>query len=109
MEKEFGFFDTKADSLRYTQQHPDWPVYVADKDTIINVPLSLEITSGIITVNTIYTCGLDKSLRRWDKQSGNLLTTYPPCENTPSAMDISQDQEQLVIVDLGGGITFQEL
>jgi len=107
--KEFSFFDTKADSIVYSQKHPDWPIYVADKDTTVKVPLHLEIISGIITTYTIYTCGLDKSLRKWDKQSGELMNTYLLSKNTPSAMDIAKDGGQLVIVDLGGNIQFQEL
>lgn len=97
------------DSVFYQNKHPDWPIYVADKDTTVNVPLNLEIISGIMTADNIYTLGLDKSLRKWEKQSGELIETYSLHRGTPSAMDISKDESQLVTVDLLGKIHFWNL
>ena len=107
--KEFGYFHTKTDRVFYKQKHPDWPIYVANKDTTVRVPLSLEIISGMMTTDNIYTCALDKSLRKWDKQSGELIETFALHQGTPSAMDISEDESQLVSVDLMGNIIFQDL
>ncbi|MEJ4088308.1 hypothetical protein [Galbibacter orientalis] len=107
--KEFSYYNKKMDSLLFKQKHPNWPIYVADKDTTVNVPLSLEIISGLMTTNNIFTLGLDKSFRKWDKHSGELLKTYTLYQNTPTAMDLAEDESQLVIVDLGGAIKFQEL
>ena len=62
-----------------------------------------------MTADNIYTLGLDKSLRKWEKQSGELIETYSLHRGTPSAMDISKDESQLVTVDLLGKIHFWNL
>ena len=107
--KQFSFYNPKADSTVFTKKHPNWPIYLANKDSILNVPLNLEITLGLMTTTAIYTSGLDKSLRKWDKSNGELLETYSHYRNTPSAMAIAEDESQLVVVNLGGQVKFQEL
>lgn len=107
--KQFSFYNPKSDSTVFTKKHPNWPIYLANKDSILNVPLNLEITLGLMTTTAIYTSGLDKSLRKWDKSNGELLETYSHYRNTPSAMAIAEDESQLVVVNLGGQVKFQEL
>ncbi|MDG3581240.1 WD40 repeat domain-containing protein [Galbibacter pacificus] len=107
--KEFGYYNTASDSLYYSKKHPDWPIYLADKDTTVNVPLNLEVITGLMTKGHLYTYGLDKSIRKWNKPSGAIVETYSKHRATPSAMDITQDRSQLVTVDLKGGIEFWDL
>lgn len=107
--KEFAFYHSEQDSVYYRKAHPDWPIYLADRDTIVNVPLSLEINFALMTGESVYTCGLDKSLRKWDKRSGALAETFSSHRNTPSGMDMNTGKTQLVTVDLGGNIRFWDL
>ncbi|MCX2839075.1 WD40 repeat domain-containing protein [Salinimicrobium sp. MT39] len=107
--KEFTLYRTTSDKIQFTLQHPDWPIYVPERDTTIDIPLSLEIVSGQLSEKYIFTCGLDKSIRKWDKQSGELVKTYGPLRNTPSGIAITEDEMQFVVTDLGGNILFRNI
>ncbi|WP_118195685.1 WD40 repeat domain-containing protein [Albibacterium indicum] len=107
--KEFAFYDTREDSIIYTRSHPNWPIYVPQQDSIVNIPLSLEVLFGLTSNKSIYTLGLDKSIREWNKWSGRLIKTYSKHRGTPSGMDITADESQLVTVDLLGKICFWNL
>lgn len=107
--KEFTLYNQKNDSVYFKKKHPNWPIHLPAKDSIVNVPLNLEIISGLIAKKSIYTYGLDKSVRKWDKLSGNLTKTYTDHKGTPSGMDIAEDESQLVTVDLLGEIEFWNL
>src|SRR5690606_4542114 len=107
--KEFTFYDPKKDHIYFKKKHPNWPIHLPGKDSIVNVPLHLEIISGLTTKKFIYTYGLDKSIREWDKLTGKLTKTYTEHKATLSGMDISQDESQLVSVDLLGKVHFLNL
>lgn len=107
--KEFAFYSSQHDSIYYKKKHPDWPIHIPEKDTIVNIPISRDLITGLLTENNIYTIGLDRSLRKWDKQSGNLIETYLKHKGSISAMDITKDRSQLVTVDLEGEIEFWDL
>lgn len=107
--KEFTFYNSKLDSVLYKKRHPNWPIHLPDKDSIVNVPLSLEVISGFATNKFVYTYGLDKSIRKWSKSSGNLTETYSKHKGTLSGMDINNYENQLVTVDLLGKIRFWEM
>ena len=87
--KEFTFYNSELDSILYKQKHPNWPIHISGKegkDSIVNVPLNLEVLSGLANSKFIYTYGLDKSIRKWNKSSGDLAATSsistPPSEDT---------------------------
>ena len=107
--KEFAFYNSKLDSVLYKKNHPNWPIHLSDKDSIVNVPLSLEVISGFATNKFVYTYGLDKSIRKWSKLSGDLTETYSKHKGTLSGMDINNYENQLVTVDLLGKIRFWEM
>lgn len=107
--KEFAFYNSKLDSVLYKKKHPNWPIHLPDKDSIVNAPLSLEVISGFATNKFIYTYGLDKSIRKWSKSTGNLTETYSKHKGTLSGMDINDCENQLVTVDLLGEILFWEM
>lgn len=107
--KEFTFYDPNKDHIYFKKKHPNWPIHLPGKDSIVNVPLHLEIISGFTTKKFIYTYGLDKSIREWDKLTGKLTKTYTEHKATLSGMDISQDESQLVSVDLLGKVHFLNL
>lgn len=107
--KEFAFYNSKMDSVFYKKKHPNWPIHLPDKDSIVNVPLNLEVISGFATNKFVYTYGLDKSIRKWSKSSGNLTETYSKHKGTLSGMDMNNYENQLVTVDLLGKIRFWEM
>ena len=110
--KEFTFYNSELDSVLYKEKHPNWPIHISGKegkDSIVNVPLSLEVLSGLASPKFIYTYGLDKSIRKWGKLSGDLVETYTGHKGTISGMDSNKDKTQLVTVDLLGNIKFLDL
>ncbi len=107
--KQFAFYSKETDDFRFQKRHPDWPMYIADRDTTIYIPLSLHLISGVLTEKHIYTCGLDKSIRKWDKLSGELIETFLQHPGTISAVALSEDESQLVSVDLMGEVKFWDL
>lgn len=106
---EFMVYDTKNDSLKFTGKHPNWPIYVASMDTLVRVPESLYLTTGLLSENHVYTSSIDRSIRKWDKNKGRLIEDLLGHRATISAMDISKAENQLVSVDLKGGIKFWDL
>ena len=110
--KEFAFYNAEVDSILYKVKHPDWPIHISGKereDSIVNVPLSLEVLSGLASPKFIYTYGLDKSIHKWNKSSGSLAATYTKHKGSISGMTINSNQNQLVTVDLLGNIQFLDL
>ncbi|MDR6300988.1 WD40 repeat domain-containing protein [Mesonia maritima] len=107
--KQFALYNTSTDSLVYKNKHPNWPIYLKDKDSFVNVPLTLEIVSGKLGNNTIYTAGLDKTIRKWKKSTGSLEETLKKHRASISAISLNKNKSQLVSVDLSGTIYFWEL
>ncbi len=106
---KFSVYDTKRDSLLYQNKHPDWPIYVKSRDTIFRAPVSLSLTTGILSNEYVFTSGIDRSIRMWNRDSGVLMEDLLGHRATIIAMDLSGDGMQLVSVDLKGGIRFWEL
>ena len=107
--KEFSFLKAGSDSVQFRKKHLDWPVYIADADSMVHVPLSLELLDGKMTDQDIITVGLDKTIRFWDKNSGELNMTHTAHRASISAMAINKDQSQMVSVDLGGNAIFMDI
>lgn len=108
-DKDFFFYNYEIDSVFYQKKHPDWPIHIPEKDSIVYVPLSLEIISGAMANKFAYTYGLDKSIRKWNKLTGELLETNSKHKGTISGIHINKRKNQLVTVDLLGGIQFWDL
>ncbi|WP_439488331.1 WD40 repeat domain-containing protein [Algoriphagus sp.] len=107
--KEFLYWDTRSDSVEFRKKHPDWPIYITDEDSLVHVPLSLELLDGRITDQSIITVGLDKTLRFWEKTSGELLKTQAKHRYSIAGIDVNKDHSQMVSVDLDGKIEFLDL
>ncbi|MBC2838601.1 WD40 repeat domain-containing protein [Robiginitalea sp. SC105] len=107
--KEFQFYNAKADSLSFVKHHPDWPYYYKEQDTLLRIPIQLALTDGKLTDRYIFTAGVDRSIRKWNKMDGQHLGDITEHRATISAMDCSPDKSQLVSVDLKGGILFSEI
>lgn len=105
----FQYYNAAIDSTSPKKQHEDWPYYVKEQDTTLRIPLQLALTVGELTEEYIFTAGIDRSIRKWNKTNGQHLEDIIKHKATISAMDISPDASQLVSVDLKGGILFYEI
>lgn len=108
-DKNFQYYKANKDSVSFKRHHQDWPYYWKEKDTLIRIPFQLTLTAGILTEKYIYTAGVDRSIRKWNKQNGQLNEEIIKHRATISAIDLSFDQSQIVSVDLKGGILFHDV
>ncbi|MEW7279895.1 hypothetical protein ABW636_14980 [Aquimarina sp. 2201CG1-2-11] len=92
-----------------SKKHPDWPYYQSGKDTIYRIPIQMELTVGCFAKNTICTGGFDRSIRFWNKTTGDLEGELLTHRATISSIKVSKDQNQMVSVDLKGGIHFTDI
>jgi WD40 repeat protein len=105
---ELSMFNVKNDSVDFIIKHPNWPYILASGDTAY-IPPQMKITASRFTNNKIYSAGLDRSIRVWDKHNGILLNDLLGHKATIGSIEISSDKKQLVSVDLKGGIKFWNL
>lgn len=108
-DKKFVFKNINTDSILFEKKHPNWPIYISSKDTTIKVPVSLPITDALLSKKYIYTSSIDKSIRKWNIENGELVEDLLGHRATISSLSLSNDETQLVSVDLKGGINFWEL
>ncbi len=108
-DKRYILKNINSDSILSENKHPDWPIYVSSKDTTVRVPVSLPLTDALLTLKNIYSSSIDKSIRVWDIKNGELVENLLWHKATISALSLSQDETQLVSVDLKGGIKFWDL
>ena len=103
------FFNIASDSITYKFSHPNW-IYLNPKGEVLGeIPLSMQLTRAKFANNRIYTAGIDRSIRVWDKITGSLLDSWTGHAATISDMQLSIDKRQMVTVDLKGNIKFWEL
>lgn len=93
----------------FTKKHPDWPYYYAAHDSIIRIPLSMQLTTACISKQIVCTAGIDRSIRFWDINTGELIDELLEHRATVSSMKSTAKQDQIVSVDLKGGIFFTEM
>lgn len=105
-DKDFAFYRFDADSVAFRKHHEDWPYYLKEQDTVVRIPIQLALTVGQLTDQYIFTAGIDRSIRKWSKDDGQLVQDIVEHKATISAIDFSPDQSQIVSVDLKGGIIF---
>lgn len=108
-DKNFIVMNINSDSILIKKKHPDWPIYVKSKDTTVKVPVSLALTDVISTEKHIYSSSIDKSIRKWNVENGELIEDLLGHKATISALSLSKDETQLVSVDLKGVIKFWDL
>jgi len=106
---EFALYNSEIDSVIFKKKHPDWPIHVASQDTIFRAPVSMYLSEAKMNNEFIFTSSVDRSIRSWNKKSGEWKDDFLGHRATISAMDISPNQNQLVSVDLKGGLRFWEL
>lgn len=105
---ECYYFDYAKKQTVFTFKHPDYKVYGIENGKRVESieKFSLGISSAKFCKNLIITAGVDRSLRIWDRKSGELLKTFWEHEGKISKIVCSSDQNQAVTIDLRGGIKF---
>lgn len=121
-----SLYNIPAATIKFTLQHPGWlrPLdnfsqasidkYKKRGITIKNGYLEepgyhLPLTSAIFGKDEIFTSSIDRSIRVWDKDSGKLLNSLTGHKATVNKIKLSDDKNQLVSIDLKGGIRFWQI
>ncbi|NVK52853.1 MAG: hypothetical protein HWD85_07945 [Flavobacteriaceae bacterium] len=105
---QFKKYNSDVDSIFLEKKHPYYLYRYGKKATDTSrIKMSLKLTDACWSEDKIFTTGIDKSIRVWNKKSGELLNEWNNTHNaTISSIDLSKDNNQLVSVDLKGGIHF---
>lgn len=115
------FIDAKQEKKLFSVMHPSMlrPVEsMGGEDAARTQGLKLQdgyfedphyqmaLTTAKFAKNKIYTASIDRSIRVWDKNNGQLLDSYTGHKATINKLKISKDESQIVSIDLLGGIKF---
>lgn len=108
---EFIIYDYNKKKSIFKLRHPDFKY--SNNGTGKNEEFTDEISLGISSVkfckDFILSSGADNSFRVWNKNTGNLLKTFWEHKGTVNKITCSADQNQVVTIDLKGGIYFREV
>lgn len=117
-------YAAKNNKSVFTLQHPSWlrPVEsIGGEDAARTAGLKISngyfedtnyqmaITYVRFSKNKIFTSSIDRSIRIWDKLTGQLVTSLTGHQATINKMKVSKSGTQLVSVDLKGGIKFWDI
>ena len=105
---EFIEFDVSKNEAIITQTHPDWPLTISSGETV-RIPYHMALTKALFSEEKIYSCGIDRTIRIWDRKSGELISEWIKHNATISGIKIARSSDQVVTVDLKGGIFFWDL
>lgn len=109
MKNECFLYNPDLGETTIAVKHPNYPVRNSDGDLFGEEPVSMTISKArFFGSNYFVTGGIDKSLRVWDKTSGELMQTLLLHHASVSGIDINDSHSQMVSVDLKGGIYFTE-
>lgn len=103
-------WDAGSNSSTLELAHPNWPLPNPEKESeVFEIPYQMQLNAAKFARNKIYTAGIDRSIRVWDKESGQLLQTLQGHKGSISKLKVSPNQAQVVSVDLKGVIRFWEV
>lgn len=103
------FYDRNSDSIKFRVSHPCWIYFDSEEKMLGEIPLSMKLTKGKLADNRIFTAGIDRSIRVWSYEVGELLDSWTGHQATISDLGVNSEQSQLVSVDLKGNIKFWDL
>lgn len=103
-------YNSNTHQGEFKVKHPNWITHdVEDQSKIYEDDYSMNLTTAKFAKNKIYTASIDRSIRVWDKKTGELLKSLTDHKATVNKLKVSKDEGQLVSVDLKGGIHFWNL
>lgn len=104
---ECAKYNAETDVVEFKVKHPDWPLPDPENNTkVYEIPYQMQLNAAKFARNFIYTAGIDRSVRIWDKNTGKLITSLTGHKGSISKMKVSGDETQVVSVDLKGVIKF---
>lgn len=107
---ECSKFNSNTNKSEFKVRHPNWPLPdVEDEKQVYDIPYNMQIKAARFAKNKIFTGSIDRTVRIWDKETGELLQTLNKHKATISKIKVSKDEKQVVSVDLKGGIQFWDV
>ncbi|MCL9807099.1 hypothetical protein NAT51_16305 [Flavobacterium amniphilum] len=108
---EFIIYDYNKKKSTFKLRHPDYKYTNGGtgKKEEFTDEISLGISSVKFCKDFILSSGADNSFRIWNKNTGKLLKTFWEHKRTVNKIVCSEDQSQVVTIDLGGGIYFRDV
>lgn len=107
---ECYMYDSNSDKILFGVKHPNWPLQNVENDQeVFDIPYQMQLTTAKFAGNKIYTASIDRTVREWDKETGNLLRSITVHKASVNKLRVSKDEKQIVSVDLKGGIHFLEV
>ncbi|WP_333693648.1 hypothetical protein [Flavobacterium sp.] len=99
--------------LRYYKDFPKYEIYkkqnpndFTDDGYLIMEGYHMQLTMVRFIKDKICTASIDRSIRVWDKSTGNLIDSLTGHKGTVNKIKVNNNNDQLVSVDLKGGIKF---
>ena len=103
-------YDATKKSTAFKISHPNWPFPHPDKKgEMIDIPYQMQLNAARFAKTFIYTAGIDRSVRVWDKNTGTLVVTLLGHKGSISKMKVSKNETQVVSVDLKGVVKFWDV
>lgn len=103
-------FNIYKNSKEFKIKHPNMPFKNPnDSNEIVEIPFQMQLTAAKFAGDKIVTASIDRSIRVWEKNSGELIETLTLHNATINKIKVSKDQSQVVSIDLKGGIHFWEV
>lgn len=116
-------YNTVSKRNEFVVKHPNWLRDIKDypgyKSSLKQSPedftpdgllimngYSMQLTMVRFAKNKIYTASIDRSIRVWDKESGNMIASLTGHKATVNKIKVNASETQLVSIDLKGGIKF---
>lgn len=104
-------FNSTLNKVDFTLMHPSW-IRTDPNDSnksFEDTNFQMQLTSAKFAKNKIFTASIDRSLRVWDKHTGELLNSLTTHKATINKIKVSSDESQVVSIDLKGGINFWDV
>lgn len=107
---ECAKYNSNTHQTEFKVKHPNWITHdIEDESKVYEDDYSMNLTTAKFAKNKIYTASIDRSIRVWDKKTGELLKSLTDHKATVNKLKVSKDENQLVSIDLKGGIQFWNL
>jgi WD40 repeat protein len=103
-------YNSNTHKTEFKVKHPNWITHdIENQSKVYEDPYSMTITTAKFANNKIYTASIDRTIRVWNKDTGKLLKSLTDHKATVHKLKVSNQEKQLVSIDLKGGIHFWNL
>ncbi len=104
---ECSKYNSISDKAEFKVRHPNWPLQSTENEAeVFEIPYQMQLTVAKFAGNKIYTAGIDRSIRVWNRETGSYIKTLTGHTGTINKILISVDERQMVSADLKGGVKF---